>query len=173
MIKNTTLFYLFTVGFFSSISAQSLSSSVVASGGGFSSTTSGSLSYTIAEANIATYQQSSAILTQGFQQSNQGAGSSVMLLNSANVSIQLYPNPASTYIEFNIVAPQYNKVSIAIYNILGEKISDVANVNDNGYGHHAVQEISSLSDGVYFGLISITDASGQIQNISKRFTVIN
>ena len=154
------------------LTAQSLSPSVVASGGGFKTTSAGSLSFTIGETSISTLKTTNSILTQGFQQGNLNK-TGVVQLDAGAVNIQLFPSPASTYLEFNISTPEYQVVEIAIYDILGHKICDVQDIHSSGSAHHAVLGTADLPDAVYFAIISITGASGSTQYFSKRFIINN
>lgn len=166
------LFLFLFLGSIHVMSAQSLSSKVVASGGGFTTGSSGSLQFTIGEPSITTYVKSAAILTQGFEQGTlKGSGSSLVSFSIPGLNVTLYPNPASDFVELNVEAPYGSKVDISIYNMLGEKICDVPVIN-NGSAFQAANSVAGFSDGAYFALVSITNLStGAIQSVSKSFII--
>ncbi len=171
MLKNALLSC--SVLFATWLSAQSLSPATVSSGGGFQTKSSGSLSFTIGQAVITTLKKDSSILTQGFQQGTMKKKTSVLSLDAGSVNIEMYPSPASTYLEFHIESKTAAKVAIAIYDVLGNKICDVQDIQASGLDHHAVHGTAGLSDAVYVAYISITDASGSTQYISRRFVINN
>ncbi len=166
------LFLFLALGGAQMLSAQSLSSKVVASGGGYTTSSSGSLQFTIGEPSITTYVKSAAILTQGFQQGTlKGSGSSLVNLSVPGFNVTLYPNPASDFVELNVEAPNGSKVDICIYNMLGEKICDVPVVS-NGFTFQAMNSVAGFADGAYFALVNITNLSaGTIQSVSKSFII--
>lgn len=71
--------------------------------------------------------------------------------------MQNYPNPfnPSTKIKFGL--PKESEVSVAIYNILGEKVNDLVNQHLKA-GYHEVEfNNTSLSSGIYFYRIVAAD----------------
>jgi hypothetical protein len=172
MLKKVT-FFAWAVMASAVISAQSLTPKVVASGGGFKSTSAGSLTFTIGEVAVTTFSKTNSILTQGFEQGTMKNGSSVVDIDAGDVSIQLFPSPASTYIEFNIETKESQDVSIAIYDILGNKVCDVQDVSSSGSTHHAVHGISDMANAVYFAMVSVTDNNGYTRYYSRRFIINN
>jgi hypothetical protein len=153
--------------------SQSLSPKVVASGGGFKTTSSGSLSFTIGEPAIITLKKDSSILTQGFQQGVMKKNSSLVSFDAGSISINLFPSPASSYLEFEVSTSGNEQVGITIFDILGNKICDVQDIKTSGSQHHAVQGTSDLPDGIYIALISVRDVSGSTQFFSRRFLINN
>lgn len=82
--------------------SQSLSPTVVASGGGYYTGANGSVSYTLGELAIETYAADSTCLTQGFQQSYT---ITVLVENPvANMDIIVYPVPTSHFLNITFQA---------------------------------------------------------------------
>ena len=113
------------------ISAQSLTPTVIASTGGFSSNANGSLSYTVGEMTmVQTFSANNNILTQGFQQPNYDTLVGILEITQDDFgSFVVYPNPAvdNTWLAFQM--PEAGRVTISLYDMLGQKISDVYAAN--------------------------------------------
>ena len=75
---------------------QSLSPTVISSGGGYQQGARASLSYTIGEVATQTYRGERGILTQGFQQSSLVITSLADLL--PELQLQLFPNPTANWL---------------------------------------------------------------------------
>ncbi len=75
----------------------------------------------------------------------------------------LYPNPfnPSTNIEFSL--PQSSDVTISVYNIIGQKVSEIVNTKMNSGIHQVEWNASNLSSGVY--LIRLN--AGQYNAVQK------
>lgn len=66
-------------------------------------------------------------------------------------SFVLYPNPATsnTSISFNIV--EKNKVSVMVYDVLGNVVSEISQTNDFEKGNHTISlNTSDLAGGIYY-----------------------
>ncbi len=76
---------------------------------------------------------------------------------------QNYPNPfnPSTTIEFTL--PQNNFVTLKIYNVLGEEVSQLLNKEISAGSHQVQFDASSLTSGIYFYRIS----AGQFVSVKK------
>jgi hypothetical protein len=172
MLKNVTVF-AWAVMATAGLTAQSLTPKVVASGGGFKSTSAGSLTFTIGEVAVTTFSKTNSILTQGFEQGKMDNGSSVVDIDAGDVSIQLFPSPASTYIEFTVETNDSRNVSIAIYDILGNKVCDVQDVSSSGSSHHAVHATGDMANAVYFAMVAVTGSNGITRYFSRRFIINN
>jgi hypothetical protein len=74
---------------------------------------------------------------------------------------QNYPNPfnPSTTIGFSLAVD--SKVTLKIYNALGQEVSMLANENLNEGFHEKIFNTSSLNSGVYFYRIDVTGIDGQ------------
>ncbi len=84
------------------------------------------------------------------------------------VLFQNYPNPfnPSTTIMFSI--PERNTVSLKVYNVLGELVTDLINNETYGQGYYEVLfDAGKLSSGVYFYKIQ----AGKFVNIKKMILI--
>lgn len=70
---------------------------------------------------------------------------------------QNYPNPfnPSTVIDFALPTSQYVKLSV--YNMLGEKVSELANSNMSAGNYSVTFDATNFSSGIYFYRISVGD----------------
>lgn len=85
---------------------------------------------------------------------------------------QNYPNPfnPSTSIQFSL--PVDANVTIAVYNLVGEKVADIAS-SDFSAGTHKVDfDASNLTSGIYFYRIDATASNGNIFSSVKKMTLL-
>jgi hypothetical protein len=85
---------------------------------------------------------------------------------------QNYPNPfnPSTSIQFSL--PVDANVTIGVYNLVGEKVANVAD-SDFSAGTHKVNfDASSLTSGIYFYRINASASNGNIFSSVKKMTLI-
>ena len=155
--------------------AQSLSPTVISSTGGFSSNANGSLSYTVGEMTmVQTFSANGNILTQGFQQPNENVTGLIDMTKDEFGSFVVYPNPAVDNLWFGFELPESGKVAVSLFDVIGQKVSDVYNGNyTNG---KIVQQttVSTFAAGVYLLTMNFTsDKDGKVRTISKKFQVIN
>ncbi len=173
-MKNTLLF-LFVIAAPFVATAQMLTPTVISSTGGFSSNANGSLSYTVGEMTmVQTFSANGNILTQGFQQPNDNVTGLIDLTQDEFGSLVVYPNPAVDNMWFGFQLPEEGRVQIALYDVLGQKISDLYNANyDNG---KIVEQanVSAYAAGVYMLTMNFVSAKdGKTHVSSKKFQVIN
>lgn len=119
-MKNKIIeFWAFIVLTCLSAHAQIISPSVISAGGGYSTSESGSLAYTIAEMTmVETFVQGSVVLTQGFHQPERNTVSTNdqdMVQNN----MLIYPNPASGQIKVSFLSDACSDNSVLIYNLQG------------------------------------------------------
>lgn len=129
------IYFLLLLAFIATgLNAQMLTPTVISSTGGFSSNANGSLSYTVGEMTmVQTFSANGNILTQGFQQPNDNVTGLIDLTKDEFGSLVVYPNPAVDNMWFGFQLPEEGKVQIALYDVLGQKVSDLYNANyDNG-----------------------------------------
>ncbi len=124
---------------------------VVASGGGFITGSSGSLSFTIGETFTQTFTSSGDILSQGFQQPLT-AGISKSLPGSAQTCMA-YPNPANNQVFVEIQSPTGGETTIDVYDdhgrlLISKEVDLVVGPNQVGL------VISTLTKGLYFIKVS-------------------
>ena len=173
-MKNTLLF-LFVIAAPFVATAQMLTPTVISSTGGFSSNANGSLSYTVGEMTmVQTFSANGNILTQGFQQPNDNVTGLIDLTQDEFGSLVVYPNPAVDNMWFGFQLPEEGRVQIALYDVLGQKISDLYNANyDNGKIVEQVN-VSTYAAGVYILTMNFVSAKdGKAHVSSKKFQVIS
>ena len=87
-------------------------------------------------------------------------------VSSADV-VNLFPNPASTSINLWYSVSRAEKISITIFDITGNKISEINKGNVAVGSHEEKIDISSFSKGVYFVKVQTGDYV-----VSKKFVVV-
>src|SRR3989339_119568 len=127
--------------------------SVTSSAGSFFKTETGTLSWTLGECVVATYQTDEILLNQGFQQF-------IPILNTGIVSgnsekeFRIYPNPASDRIQIKPAgSPDEDPLRIELMDICGRQRLELHSSSDN-----ITLDVSRLPDGLYF--IRITGSRG-------------
>lgn len=157
------------------IKAQSLSPTVIASTGGFSSNSNGSLSYTVGEMTmVQTFSAGNNILTQGFQQPNDITIGLIDITKDEFGSFIVYPNPAVDNMWFGFQFPEQGKVTVSLFNTLGQKIADVYTADYSNGKTVEQMNVSTLAAGSYFLTANFVAASdGKTHITTKQFNVIN
>lgn len=152
--------------------AQTLSPAVIASSGGFYANGTAMLSSTIGEmAMVETFSNTNAILTQGFQQS-EDFNVSVKNIDPVTFGITLGPNPTQGAVHLFFSAMDAVKVNITIFDISGKIIyrNETEKLANNNY---VSLNLSALSCGDYIFDCKISShASDLPQSFSKKITVI-
>ena len=87
-------------------------------------------------------------------------------VSSADV-VNLFPNPASTSINLGYSVSRAEKISITIFDMTGNKISEINKGNVAVGSHEEKIDISSFSKGVYFVKVQTGDYV-----VSKKFVVV-
>jgi len=147
------------------VNGQSISSSVVASAGGYSEAGGLSLSWTLGELAVETFTTPDLVLTQGFQQ---GYYEIVGIdeLSDKNFKVNIYPNPAVEFIYIQVENKEINKVSIELYSMDGKLVTNEI-FDNNGTSYEF--NLSKHSSSQY--ILKITDLNGgntQSYKIIKR-----
>jgi hypothetical protein len=161
--------------FIISAHSQSLSPTVIASAGGYSSVSGTSLSYTVGElAAVQTFKDSSGryILTQGFQQPNDIINGLLDIDKGADGSFCVYPIPAQTIEYYGYEFAEPGKVEVSMYNIAGQRMDyTLSETYDSGKLVHSF-DCSSYASGNYILTVKFTASSGQDKVMSKKITLI-
>ena len=169
------LYFVFAIAVSSlGMNAQSLSPTVIASTGGFSSNANGSLSYTVGEMTmVQTFSANNNILTQGFQQPNDMTVGLLEITQDDFGSFVMYPNPAVDNTTFGFQMPEAGRVTIALYDVLGQKVSDVYAANYESGKITGQANVASLSAAVYFMTLNFVSAQdGKTHVTTKKLQVI-
>ena len=155
--------------------AQMLTPTVISSTGAYSSNANGSLSYTVGEMTmVETFSANGNILTQGFQQPNDFPTAILDMTKDDFGAFAVYPNPAVDNIWFGMELPEAGKVSVGIFDIIGQKVADVYNGNYNNGKIVEQTNVSLLAAGQYFLTMTFTsDKDTKTHITTKKFQVIN
>ena len=170
------IYFLFSTVLLSlGLNAQMLTPTVISSTGGFATNGGTSLSYTVGEMTmVQTFTANGNILTQGFQQPTDKVTGLLDLTQDAFGSFVIYPNPAVDNFWFGLRLPEAGKVTIAMFDVLGQKVADVYESNyDNG---KVVQQTNVSNYAAGFYLLTMTfksDKDGKEHITTKKFQVIN
>ena len=175
MKKNSLLLFLLLTGWYQfNLNAQSLSPSVIASTGGFSSNSNYSVSYTVGEMTmVQTFSASGNILTQGFQQPNDVATALLEISGNSTGDFAVYPNPAVDQMWFAFEYTSPGNVSVSITNLLGQNVGEVYKGYYESGKISQLAQLSALASGPYFLTAAFTDqASGTTSRITRKFEII-
>lgn len=155
--------------------AQMLTPTVIASTGGFASNANGSLSYTVAEMTmVQTFSSANNFLTQGFQQPEPFPTGILDLTKDEFGSFAVYPNPAVDHVQFGFQFPEKGKISVTLYNSIGQKMADVYFANYDSGKMTESFSVSNLAAGEYLLTAYFTsEKDGQTHLITKKLQVIN
>jgi len=122
-MKIFTLAFISLVFAVSTITAQSITPQVVASSGGYALNGGYSVSWTLGEPVIATAQNGSNTLTQGFQQPTYN----VLAITTETLQgfdVNVFPNPTSDYITIDWTTNKENTLYITLFDLAGKMISE-------------------------------------------------
>ena len=87
-------------------------------------------------------------------------------------TLNAYPNPAVNNINFNFELTETGNVTVAVYNVTGQKVSDVYSTNYAGGSNTQQIDLSSYTSGIYFISLNITSDNGNTNTITKKIQVI-
>jgi hypothetical protein len=86
--------------------------------------------------------------------------------------LQNYPNPFNPSTTISYLLPSDGRVSLKIYNVLGQEIASLVD-QDQAAGHHqAVLEASRFSTGMYVYRLSFVDQRGKRFSSQKRMILL-
>jgi len=116
---------------------------VIASSGGYGTSTQGSLSWTIGEPVIETVTNGTTILTQGFQQGNLTVTVDNVSLVQNEIDAMVYPNPVNDLLMVKYTNSE--KVTIELYDVSGVLLLKQQNIVDG-----QIINMQAYSTGSYF-----------------------
>jgi hypothetical protein len=123
---------------------------------------------------VQTFSAGGNILTQGFQQPNDILIGIIEASKDEFGSFGLYPNPAVDNLWFGFELPESGRVSVGVFNGLGQKIADVYEGNYTAGTVTQQIGVSNLAAGMYFlQLTFVSGRDGKSHISSKKFQVIN
>jgi hypothetical protein len=170
-MKNKLFILIAMLGFTSLLQAQTLSPTVVSSSGGYFTSASASLSFTVAEMTmVQTFTTAGNILTQGFQQPED---MSVSISETPVVSgeIMIYPNPTNGNFTLSYVSNETSETTINLYNLVGQvvltkSVSQVKGLNTVNF------DISSFSQGIYMLELALTNTKGEKKATYQKINLV-
>jgi hypothetical protein len=151
------------------LQSQTLSPTVVSSAGGYYTSASGSISFTVAEMTmVQTFTTAGNILTQGFQQP-EDLNVGIEETTPIDGNIVLYPNPTNGAFSMQFNADESAERVISVYNSIGQivlqkTIQQIAGVNKVDF------DLSSFSQGMYMLEIQVKNTNG---DLVPTFTKLN
>ena len=160
-MKHILLFLFFIYGFF--IDAQTFTQEVNASGGGFYQQINGSMQFTIGEPITETYSNTTAKMTQGFEQGSYLILAVDELPAITTISIDLFPNPSNGFFNVFIKADVNSLYYIEVMDAQGKLILN----KEINSGLQETIDMAAFSSSIYFVIIS--DAE---KNNLKTFKII-
>jgi hypothetical protein len=145
---------------------QDMPMKVISSAGGYFSTTSLSISWTLGEPVTTTLTGSGLILTQGFQQGNLFT-TNVLTPDFNNLKFKMYPNPAINKVSFEVNNKDAKgDFMVEVYDITGRKI---INENLGVFNNQEIKDltVSSLKPGIYLVKVTIGTFNGDVIKLIK------
>jgi hypothetical protein len=143
--------------------AQSLSPEVISSNGDFYTNTGGSVSFTIGETVVETFNGASNILTQGFQQPFLVV-TSIPEKENGNF-LFLYPNPVKDNLMLDFNKMEGGNYQINVYDVSGKLVLDEKVEINSHFSTHSLS-LLNLVNGFY--IIGISDEN----KLNKSFKII-
>lgn len=139
-MKQTLL--LFSVLLWRTGLSQTITPDVLTTSGDYFTNANNSLSWTIGECITETYSSANNKLTQGFQQSSYNITSVEENANST-LSVLVYPNPASNFINIKTDSPSLRKMKVELFDITGKLIQS------ESFQNNVQLNISQYSNNAY------------------------
>jgi len=128
---------------FTCLSSLSLfSQEIICSSGNQEIYADGSLSWTLGENVIETFQNSTTILTQGFQQSKLYI-TAVAKIPDLDLIITIFPNPASDVITVQVTKPENKMLRIVVFDLQGKPLLE--NKLDNNLTQISLKQLAPSS----------------------------
>ena len=141
--------------------SQVIAPTVVSTGGDFYENSVASLSYTIGEMTmVETFQNGTAVLTQGFQQPTY-IDILVPEIDNFKLSIVVYPNPSDGNVNLLLNSDKNLTVNVLLYDNVGRAILS-EEVKHNGGMNAYPLDWQMLSDGLYHLELVVTDSHQEI-----------
>jgi hypothetical protein len=140
------------------VKSQSLSPEVISTAGDYFVGTNASVSWTLGETVIETYTSSGTILTQGFQQLSYTIVSidePPISKNANNGHINVYPNPATDFINVDFIDITHSGVMAQMYDLQGKKMMEEQMQTNPA---HRQLDLSKIAKGSY--ILRFTDPNG-------------
>ncbi len=151
------LIFIFTFILATSVAfSQSIDRQVISSTGGYSEAGNISVSYTVGEPMVETFEAGTIVLTQGFQQPD--ASPVGMEDINSGISILAYPNPTEGEIILDFTTTREMELSIGLMDVLGKQVSVTENISVSTGTKH-LMDLSALASGNYFIVLKSADGT--------------
>ena len=146
---------------FSSLRAQELAPTVIATAGKDMSAGEYKLSFTIGELAVTTLKPQGYILTQGFQQPPNLYLSDIQKNENFRIGINVYPNPTRDIVNITLDEIFENiDIKVFVYNSFGQEVEVPFVRTSLGGGVHLTVDLTSFARGNYF--IKLIDLSNSV-----------
>jgi len=151
--------------------SQTLTPTVVASSGGYSTASNGSLSFTVGEMTmVQTFSSANNFLTQGFQQP-EDLFVSIPELPVATGGLVVFPNPTSGAFSLQFTGDEVTGKVISIYNSVGQlvkqqTVQQVIGANKFDF------DFSAFAQGFYVIKLNLRNASGDLVPVVSKFNIL-
>jgi hypothetical protein len=162
MIKVIKVLILLLLSFWTTINGQQLSHQVLVPAAGIAVAGSQNYSQTIGETAVETAEGSGFVLTQGFQQP---AMKYTVEPLHVGTGVDVYPNPATQYVNIKLFGDDARKFRIEMINITGRIVSSMTLDFITKYYHVQQLDVSRLTIGFYF--VRVTSDDSKINRIFK------
>ena len=148
----------------SMLSAQSISQEVYSASGGDAEVDGISISWTIGECVVETFEGSNAILTQGFHQGDYTI-TDIEQITETNFDITVYPNPTDNLLNLKMTNPEENQTGALLVELLD--MNGKVLLRKNWKDHHNIEKIqmSRYTKSMY--LLRVSEKDGTPVKLSK------
>lgn len=153
------------------VRSQSLSPTVISSAGGFYTSGSAMLSFTVAEMTmVETFTSTNNMLTQGFQQPED---LSVDIPETPVYSgdVMIYPNPTSGQFMLTYTSNSNTDNTIRLYDLLGQVVLSKSVSQQTG-SNTVIFDIGAFSQGIYMLELTTENAQGEKQTSFSKINLV-
>ena len=153
--------------------AQSTSPQVISTGGAFYSAGGYSLSLTIGEmAAVETYANATAVLTQGFQQSDI-TGVGIAPLNETVASFSSFPNPASDVLHLSFTSSERGELHITLFDMQGKEVMLPVIVPMKTGSNLQTLELPAVASGLYEVMVTFLPQGGAASRFTQTISIVH
>ena len=85
---------------------------------------------------------------------------------------QNYPNPFNPTTKISYLLPEESKVSLQIFNILGERVADFPGELKSAGQHEIVWNASNFASGTYICLVRMENTKGETKQFQKKMLLL-
>lgn len=154
-MKKTYMFFLLflTAGW---VFGQQMQPSAISNGGGNLSNADVKMSFTIGQSVTGLVMNSSAKVTQGFQQNYLVEPDAITEWARINLEIDVFPVPANNQLTVSIVGNIHEDLSLALFDIQGNRLVQISYPNS---GKNIQLDLAEYVSGIY--LLNIKLSNGE------------